>query len=180
MKKIGIMPIQFNNIENKYPKDLDSCNITRMFISNMNNIYTAKKTKLHKNNNNILDTFNKSFNTDLKIETTQIINYGWIDNVQLYLLVVNDYKMISDISIHEITFHKEEFCWKPFMDRFKETTIVPSDIYSHILEDSGIFNNVHFDFNINIDNESINIKDIYSKLTNIHYINTHINNEIIQ
>lgn len=168
---IGILPIQFNNIENKYPKDLDSCNITRLFMSNMNKIYTTKKTKLHKNTSHIVESFNKSFNIDIKLENIEIINYGWIDNIQLYLLIIDDYKLVSDISIHEITFNKEEFCWKIFMDRFKETNTTPLDVYSHILEDNGIFNNVHFDFNITIGNEMISIKDIYSKLTNIHYIN---------
>ena len=175
MKMIGILPIQFNNIENKYPTDLDSCNITRLFISNMNKIYTTKKTKLHKNMSHILETFNNSFNTQLKVENTQIINYGWVENVQLYLLIINDYQLISDISIHEITFHKEDFCWKIFMDRFKETNTIPLDIYSHILDDNGIFNNVHFDFNITIGNEIISVKDIYSKLTNLHYINKDTN-----
>lgn len=167
---IGIMPIQFTNIENKYPNDLDSCNITRIFISNMNKVYITKKTKLHKNTSNIIDTFNQSFKTDLNIDTTVIINYGWIDNVQLYLLVIDDFKLISDISIHEITFYKEEYCWKIFIDRFKETNVYPLDIYHNILQDFGIFNNVHFDYNIIVDSKSVSIKDIYSKLTNIHYI----------
>ena len=50
-----------------------------------------------------------------------------------------------------------------------------SHIYSHILDDNGIFNNVHFDFNITIGNEIISVKDIYSKLTNLHYINKDTN-----
>lgn len=170
MKMIGIIPIHFNNIENRYSSDLDSCNITRIFISNNNNCFVTKKTKLHKNNSNVLETFNNTFNTQLEMENTKIIHYGWIDNIYIYFFVIDSYKLISLTSTYESKLNKETYDWKVFMDIFKENELYPLDIYHNILQDLGEYNNVHLDYTLNLNDLSISIKDIYTKLTNIHIL----------
>ena len=173
MKMIGIIPIHFNYIENKYPNEMDSCNITRMFLSNNNKFYITKKIKTHKEPFNIIETFNKAFDTDIKLDNCQLINYGWLENIQLYLLIIEDYTILSKLSIHNTTFHKETFCWKVFIDRFKETKET-KDIYKLILNNNGIYKNVILDYHINsnnTDNIQISIEEIYKKMLNTHIKN---------
>lgn len=162
---LGLIPVYYNNINNPFPEDLDSSNMTGLFISNRNNIFTIKKKKEHKYNENILNSFNTTFNTELDEQNTTPIEYGWLENILIYLLLVKDYDIISNNSIYNITNNilSEQFCWKIFLDRYKSND---SKIYQNIINNNGLIPNKHLDFEIKFNkyNYIIKLIDIYKKI----------------
>lgn len=162
---LGLIPLYYKNMNNPFPEDLDSSNITGLFISNKNNIFTIKKKKEHKYNENILDSFNTTFKTELNEQNTKLIEYGWLENILIYLLLVNEYNIISTKSIYNITNNtsNEQFCWKIFLDRYKSND---SNIYQNIINNNGIIPNKQLDYEMKFNkyNYIIKLIDIYQKV----------------
>lgn len=171
-KFIGIVPINYNHIINPYKSDFDTANITRIFCSNENNLFTIKKKKEHKDVTKIIIAFNKQFNSSLNSDNTKIIEFGWINNICIYLFIVSDYELISINSLNSLLNDKENFGWKVLLDRFRENE-EQTDVYTNILSNNGMFDNVTFDVSLNflnIKNTCITIREIYNKLINLYII----------
>lgn len=173
-KMLGIIPICCKLIENQYPEDLDSINVTGIFVSNLNNICLTKKKRDHQNIENILDTFNEIYKAKLDMNNSRkIIDYGIIDNVHIYIILVTHKEVVSsDTLFNTVDKDKEVYCWKIFFDRFKNTCQSNkenknNDIYKNILLPQEKYSNENLNHNLHCGKYKIDIrlKDIYTKLS---------------
>ena len=169
---LGIIPVCHRIIENKYPDELDSINITGIFASNQNNICLTKKKKEHQNIDNILDTFNDIYKSSLNIkDCSKIIDYGFVENVHIYILLVKNKDSVSPNTLFNIIDkEKEIYCWKIFLDRFKNITTSGNskyNVYQNILLPQDKYDNENLNFNLHCGkyNIDINLKNIYTKLS---------------
>ena len=120
----------------------------------------------------IITTFNKQFNSSLDSDNTKIIEFGWIDNIYIYLFIVSDYELISVNSLNNLLNDKENFGWKVLFDRFRENE-EQTDVYTNILSNNGMFDNITLDVSLNflnIKDKCITIHQIYNKLINLYII----------
>ena len=171
-KMLGIIPVCHKSIENKYPEELDSVNITGVFVSNQDNICLTKKKREHQNIECILDTFNDIHKSKIdKTNCTKIIDYGLINNIHIYILLVKNKEVVSNTTIYNtIDKDKEVYSWKIFLDRFKNVgsnKLENYNIYQNILLPQEKYDNENLNYTMHCGKYdiTINLKQIYTKLS---------------
>ena len=173
-KMLGIIPVCHKLIENQFPDELDSVNLTGIFVSNINNICLTKKKREHQNTENILNTFNEIYKADLDMNNCRkIIDYGIIDNIHIYIILVTNKEDITSATLfNTIDKDKEVYCWKIFFDRFKNICQSNkenknSDIYKNILLPQEKYSNENLTHTLHCGKYKIDIslKEIYTKLS---------------
>ena len=98
----------------------------------------------------------------------KIIDYGFIDNVHIYIILVTNKEIVSsDTLFNTVDKDKEIYCWKIFFDRFKNTCQSNNDIYKNILLPQEKYSNENLTHNLHCGKYKIDIslKDIYTKLS---------------
>ena len=167
-KLIGIIPINFNNIYNKYNEDFNSINITRIYITSQYNMFVMKKKKEHNNTNNIIESFclNQKISPICE-KNIKVINYGWISNINIYLFIIDNPNYLSSEEISEVPSDKIYFNWKCIINTFKEKE--NTDVYENILKNNNSQLNQYISYEKNNDIK-ITLKDIYEKLIGFNII----------